>query len=302
MITYNIPEEEVYRLSYFSLIGNILLEKHAKIKNIINQYFDYYWCLECLDGIFYRSTNFMKINSSNNSRVLENIKRELINQSEICFDHNEEVGDIFREIAGDVDNKYQKWDLEDELNNLHVQGRNLAIELYKKCPGSILASRLQKKCKFSIELHRDKQAPAVFKKPDELVLRYGPSHTFKHFLIYPFLIYHEYTSHIFPFDNNRNDIFHDGWLLAVAEIFLRKKLGEDYSAKRTSKWIFDQTNMHSKLYPYPDKNSVRIGHQLAEIIGINIEHLYRITCELSCYQPQAREDPLWPTALIHQLW
>lgn len=219
--------------------------------------------------------------------------------------HERRAGTIFDQVAAELTRRAPHWHHLDELERLHVQGRDLSQRFYASSPQAETQQRLDLKCNLDVEYRSDdKAAPACYIEKDNVILlRFNFSYTFKDYLAYPFIFLHEYTAHVHALDNRTNEVFHDGWMIFAAENFLWDEMNRVRMTGTTFELIAEQIMVPAGLKGASQGTHIRDeGYKKAlEFNKAFPDHLMPITFELAAFQPLAGEKPFWPSSFLNSL-
>lgn len=222
--------------------------------------------------------------------------------------HERRAGAIFDQVVAELTRRAPHWHHLDELERLHVQGRDLARRFYAASPQEETRQRLDLTCNLDVEFRSDdKAAPACYLEKDRtILLRFNYKQSFKNYLAYPFIFLHEYTAHVHALDNRTNEVFHDGWMIFAAENFLWEERNRARMAGREFELIAEQIKLPASLRSDPQDPQFNHIPDRGYIMASEFhkafpDHLMPITFELAAFQPLAGEKPFWPSKFLNSL-
>jgi len=146
---------------------------------------------------------------------------------------------VFDRVAAAMTAEAPGWNYATDIQRMHNLGRDLARRFYADSPYAITQERCRHECQleFAYGLPDEegdgllistlsfgyRAAPVTFRpQSKDIIVRFTLDDDLALYLAYPFLFLHEYTAHIYATDYG-NDRFNDGWMLHVADAFLRRR-------------------------------------------------------------------------------
>jgi len=156
---------------------------------------------------------------------------------------NPDVAKIIEETIADIEQRASNWQCETEVERYREWGEKLSRLFYEGTPWLKTQERLTTNTHLVFRYaglldtvaqgqntYGYRVAPMAFypeynyastDEPEEnvILIRFSFEHDFSTFLMYPFLFFHEYASHVHG-PNSDIDIFDDGWMLYAIYSFL----------------------------------------------------------------------------------
>jgi hypothetical protein len=254
----------------------------------------------------------------------------ILAQANLLRDINAPAAKVFEDLVMKISAAVDAWQYQDDLERLHVQGREIARLFFKDTPHPETQKRLTCQChvlvQYEVCVHNKKQSslqsesfgfcvpPTAYHAKfqdddleevifDLLLMRFTFEHNFILYLAYPFLFLHEYTAHVFSTDYNGNDRFNDGWMLYAVASFLKYRwsFSPDGLGLNLEQASVFQERLYSKLKHIPHDACYFAQTFDYWLSGYQPTRFTQITCELAAFQPQAGEKDFWPTQFINAL-
>ncbi len=272
--------------------------------------------VDCV-GRFNRAlTTFFKEDSGDSeARATEQLMSRLLTEAGSINDFNKNAADVFGDLAPSIHAKLGSWQYEGDLANFHIQGQEIARYFFGDSPCLVTQERLAHECHLDFEFNNNglRPAPTGYQSrcPDAIcthkcggtvMVRFSYEHDFTSYLSYPFQFLHEYTAHVYAFDNQCNLRFNDGWMMHAIARFLEPQEPDKISGLMAeqadifySKGLFQQFDPNTRAACLFAR---QFDHWLS---GLLPNRFMDITYELAAFQPGPGEPPGWPTKFINAL-
>jgi hypothetical protein len=240
----------------------------------------------------------------------------LRSRAELFRAQNARAADVFHWMVEKAGESASAWRYQEDLQEFHDQGRQLARRFYEGSPWPATRSRLDQQSDLVFCTEEEdfpngdwhyRPAPMAFWNSyqyedqdyaDVILVRFGFDCDFGLYLSYPFLFMHEYTAHIIACDHD-NERFNDGWLLYAANAFLvRCGWGLQPPLCREQIGAFDE-RLWGELRRGP-REAYRFAKAFDDWLR-DPERFQAITWELAAFEPHTDKDKFWPDQFLNRL-
>jgi hypothetical protein len=325
----SLPEVVAVKLDLYTLACCELLERlhdlHAATQADSRQ--DCETCLQLFDGVLHEF--FECSSATDRDQAAKQLGGNLHARVGYFRDSNENAAAIFDDVVTAMHSKVSNWHYQTDLEQFHLQGRELARRFFADSPWPETQERLGRECHLVIEYGApaDDDRIAMLTEPfgygaapmayypsywdgeqaqsrtDVLLARFTFKHDFALYLAHPFLFLHEYTAHIYATDYG-NECFNDGWMLHAAAAFLKQEWNEP-SQQPGLNWaqagVFYQ-HLLGRINKVPRRAYWFTWRFDDWLDAMHLpERFMEITYELAAFQPQSGEGIYWPMQFINAL-
>jgi len=234
---------------------------------------------------------------------------------------NPQAATVFDQVIEAATAAVSTWRCQEDLEEFHRQGRQLARHFYTDSPWPVTRTRLDREARLLFcddeepivpqeEAFGYHPTPVAFREryldeetdqelTDVILVRFGFGHDFALYLAYPYLFMHEYVAHIFALDYG-NERFNDGWLLHAANAFLRHYGWDlDLQPPLAREQIRAFERLYGKLTAVP-RQACDFTRDFDDLLD-DTQRFQAMTWELAAFKPCPGESDFWPDQFINRL-
>lgn len=315
---------DIYTLACRELL-NRLQDLHAATQT--NTRLDYELSLQRFDEVLHEF--FQRATATSKTRAAEQFGNLLGAQVDLFRDSNAIAAEVFDDVVSATQANAPSWHHQDDLEEFHHQGRELARQFFAESGSVEIQERLDCECHLVIKYGApaDDDRVAMLAEPfgyraapmayyssywrdeeegelvDVVLTRFNFDHDFTLYLAYPFLFLHEYTAHVYAMDHG-NERFNDGWMLHAAAAFLKREWNrspEQFELNWEQVGVFYE-RLYGEINRIP-RRACRFALMLDDwLYSMRLPNRFMfITHELAVFQPESEQDFYWPNRFIYAL-
>ncbi len=299
-----IPDPFAMRLQAYTLACRALLSHYADLHRatLAHPKLTCESCIAQFDNALH--AYFLGDASNDSSDAAEQLGGRLQAEADSFRRRNLPAAEVFDAVIADVKGGASAWDYKRELQTLHVQGRDMALNYFKNSPAPITQRRLETECGLGHEYisSKTKNVPMSYQTAEcRITIRFAPDYGFKDYLALPYQFLHEYTAHVYAADNDRSPLFHDGWMMYAAQAFFKESDNlHPAQANIFLEYLYPQLNSDARIFTgFAQDLDAWLGRSEE---GTSSGTFRRITYELAAFEPQFPQPANWINTFLLALY